>query len=89
MNQIALTSQTRRPQRRSVNLRGFALGGSIDADILVSDLSYDGCQLRSTQPLKPGDAVELRITRYGAANGEVRWVAHDRAGVRFIPESSK
>lgn len=73
-----------RGDRRRVELRGFALGDGIDADIDVWNLSYDGCRIRSAQPLKVGDELDLRIIGRGGVKGVVRWVAEDRAGIRFI-----
>lgn len=72
-----------RPERRPVDLRGFALAEGVDADIEVSDLSYDGCQIRWSERLKAGDAIELRIIGRGGIQAEVRWVRKGRAGVRF------
>jgi len=74
---------TARPERRAVDLRGFALADGLDADIAVSDMSYDGCQIRWSERLTPGDEIELRIIGRGGTHGEVRWARKGRAGVRF------
>lgn len=76
-------SWTARPERRPVDMRGFALAEGVDADVAVSDLSYDGCQLRWSERLKRGDAIELRIIGRGGTRAEVRWARKGRAGVRF------
>ena len=73
-----------RAERRSVSLRGFALGPSRDSDIAVSDLSYGGCQIQSGDEFSEGEVVELRIIKRGAAAAEIRWTADGRAGVRFL-----
>lgn len=75
-----------RDDRHRVELRGFALADGIDADISVWNLSYDGCRIRSTQPLKLGDELDLRVIGRGGARGVVRWVAGDRAGISFVDQ---
>ena len=75
-----------RDERHRVELRGFALGHGIDADISVWNLSYDGCRIRSTQPFKVGDELDLRIIGRGGVKGVVRWVAGERAGIRFVDQ---
>jgi hypothetical protein len=73
-----------RAERRPVDLRGFALGPCRDSDIGVADLSYAGCQIRSGDPFKEGEVVELRIIKHGIASAEIRWYANGRAGARFL-----
>ena len=80
-------SRESRPERRQVALRGFALADGVDADIIVSDLSYEGCQIRSAQAFAVGDKLDLRIIGRGGVKGVVRWVADDRAGIRFVEAS--
>ncbi|MEP6983488.1 MAG: PilZ domain-containing protein [Sphingomicrobium sp.] len=73
-----------RAERRPVSLRGFALSATHDSDILVSDVSYTGCQFTSEDAFAAGETVELRILKRGAAEAEIRWSADGRAGARFI-----
>jgi hypothetical protein len=73
-----------RAERRPVSLRGFALSPKHDADIMVSDLSYSGCQLSSFTKFKKGDIVELRLLKRGAIQAEIRWSDDGRAGARFV-----
>lgn len=72
-----------RAERRAVELRGFVLADGLDADIAVSDLSYDGCQISCSESLERGDSLELRIIGRGGAKAEVRWTGNGRAGLRF------
>jgi hypothetical protein len=65
----------RESHRRGVHFRGFALGEGVDADIVLSNLSYCGCGLVSAQPLERGKQLELRIVRKGTVSAEVRWRA--------------
>ena len=78
-----------RPERHPVSLRGFALGPGRDSDVSLSDLSYEGCQIRSDDKFKQGELVELRIIKRGAIDGEVRWAANGRAGVCFVNETDE
>lgn len=74
-----------RSERREVDLRAFALGrGRRVADVVLSDLSYEGCQLRSAEKFKPGERLELRVMRLGVIQAEVCWCAKGRAGARFL-----
>ena len=75
-----------RAERRPVSLRGFALSKTHDSDILISDVSYTGCQFASGDPFKAGEIVELRIVKRGASQAEIRWAADGRAGARFIDQ---
>ena len=73
-----------RAERRIVSLPGFALSTKHDADILVSNLSYTGCQFSSASRFKKGEIVELRILKRGAIAAEIRWAKGGRAGAHFI-----
>ena len=84
MEQARIKAFVMRPERRQVNLRGFALGPARDSDVEVSDLSYAGCQLRSEDEFAEGELVELRIIKRGAIEAEIRWATDGRAGARFI-----
>lgn len=73
-----------RAERRPVSLRGFALSAAHDSDILVSDVSYTGCQFTSDDAFEPGEVVELRLMKRGAIEAEIRWSEDGRAGARFV-----
>lgn len=73
-----------RAERWPVDLRGFALSDTRDADVQVSELSYAGCQLNCEEPFDAGELVELRIIKRGAVQAEIRWADAGRAGVRFV-----
>lgn len=75
-----------RADRRPVTLRGFALSKKHDSDIIVSDVSYTGCQFSSDDTFRKGELVELRILKRGAIDAEIRWSAHGRSGARFIEQ---
>jgi hypothetical protein len=73
-----------RPERRAVDMRGFALGPNRDSNVCVSDLSYSGCQLQSEDAFKVGEVVELRVIKRGAIKAEIRWSADGCAGALFL-----
>ena len=84
MEHLELRTFVNRDERRPVDLRGFALSETRDSDVVVSDLSYGGCQIRSEDPLEAGEMFELRVVKRGASHVEVCWVRDDRAGARFV-----
>lgn len=51
---------------------------------LVTNLSFEGCQLFVAGALYVGEKVTVEIPGRGAIDGQVRWYADDRAGVRFL-----
>jgi hypothetical protein len=84
MEHLELRSFVSRDERRPVNLRGFALSDTRDSDVVLSDLSYGGCQIRSADTFERGETFELRVLKRGASHVEVCWVRDDCAGARFV-----
>lgn len=84
MERLELRSFLSREERRPVNLRGFALSDTRDSDVVLSDLSYGGCQIHSAEPFEEGETFELRVLKRGASRVEVCWARKDRAGARFL-----
>lgn len=84
MERLELRSFVSRDDRRPVHLRGFALSDTRDCDVVLSDLSYGGCQIRSADTFERGETFELRVVKRGASHVEVRWVRDERAGARFV-----
>ena len=73
-----------RAERRSVRLSGhLLLAGGITHDVIVADLSYEGCGIETAAPLAPGQAVKLSVLRRGAIDAEVRWAKDGKAGLGF------
>lgn len=74
-----------RAPRRDVEFGAFAarIDGS-ETLITVSNLSYEGCLLRSGDSFRNGEQVKLNLPRLGQIQAEIRWSAGDRAGARFI-----
>lgn len=84
MERLELRSFVNRDERRAVNLRGFALSDTRDSDVVLSDLSYGGCQIHSADSFEQGETFELRVVKRGASHVEVCWVRDDCAGTRFL-----
>ena len=76
-----------RRERRPVSLRGFALreDGST-AEILLLDLSYEGCGIETTLDLAAGESLKLSVLRRGAIEATVRWCNGGKAGLVFEAE---
>ncbi|HEU5481829.1 MAG TPA: PilZ domain-containing protein [Sphingomicrobium sp.] len=72
-----------RPERHQVSRRGFAMSKTRDADVLVTDLSYEGCRIESSETFELGERFDLRVLGLGSADAEIRWTANGLAGVRF------
>ena len=82
------TSPIDRRERRPVSMRGFALlADGTSHEILVLDLSYDGCGIATSIDLERGSAVKLSVLRRGAVDAEVRWCSGGKAGLVFTAEA--
>lgn len=76
-----------RRERRRITMSGFAaLEDGSTAEILIVDLSYEGCGIEIPVALKPGQQITLSVLRRGAIQADVRWYADGRAGLVFRPE---
>lgn len=71
-------------ERRPVELRGFAFGGEREADVLLTDLSYGGCRLISSETFEAGEKLKLLVLRRGAIEAEIRWASDGLAGAAFV-----
>jgi hypothetical protein len=76
-----------RRERRPVSLHGFALreDGST-SEILLLDLSYEGCGIETPLKLAPGEVLKLSVLRRGAIEAKVRWCKGGKAGLVFESE---
>ena len=75
----------RRPTERAAEARWP--GGSA-ATVVVSNVSYEGCQLTSTHAFVRGETVELELPGLGEMRAQVRWVRGGKAGVKFLTGDS-
>jgi hypothetical protein len=74
----------KRSGRRNVSLIGSAeLPDGTSTRVLLSDLSYEGCQLVAEQDLEVGEVIRLTIPDMGTMQAWVRWVVDGKVGLRF------
>ena len=57
-------------------------GGKIE--VVVTDISREGCRLETDGSLEVGEKVEIKVDRYGSFAAQIRWIAGKQAGVRFL-----
>lgn len=73
--------------RRPVELTGYLIRQDKKiVDVKVSDLSYDGCAVRTLFPLVPGEQVKLSLLGRGAVQATVRWYHGRQAGLHFMAD---
>ena len=85
MSQRNLDPSNRNGPRRDVEFGAFAerADGS-EAVLTVSNLSYDGCQIRSEENFQIGERLKLNLPRRGQIFAEIRWAAQGKAGTAFV-----
>ena len=76
-----------RRERRAVTLGAYATreNGSI-VEVMVTDLSHDGCGVVSTVDLHAGERLKVSVVQRGVAAATVQWVDGARAGLSFACE---
>ena len=71
-----------RRERRLVSLKGFAARSNGDViEIVVVDLSYEGCCVETPVSLKAGETIKFSVLGRVAIEAEVRWADNGRAGL--------
>jgi hypothetical protein len=78
-----------RRERRPVSLRGVAVredGSSVE--VLLLDLSYEGCRLESPVAFNPNEILKLAVLGRGGIDARVRWWRGGRAGLIFESEKT-
>ena len=71
-----------RPNRNIVKLPATLTTMGGQQEVMVDDLSLDGCKING--PLPVGDQVQVKLPRIGTLTGQVRWSVFGQAGLRFI-----
>ncbi|HEX3423453.1 MAG TPA: PilZ domain-containing protein [Sphingomicrobium sp.] len=91
-NQSAMKLDTKpadRRERRQVSLRALAIrADSSTVEIVLLDLSYEGCGIETPVDLEPGEPIKLSVLHRGVIDAHVRWCEKGRAGLTFEPEKS-
>jgi hypothetical protein len=79
--------QLHRRERRPVSMRGFILrGDGSQAEVLLLDLSYEGCGIETPVQLGIGEGLKLSVMGRGGIDAHVRWYREGRAGLIFDAE---
>lgn len=84
------SARDERGDRRCVRLRAYvAQPSGVTSEVVISDLSYEGCGVESPVELAPGEPVKLSVVGRGAIEAHVRWYCDGKAGLVFDPEKPK
>ena len=74
-----------RELRRTASLHILARrSDGTSSRVVVTDISRDGCQLRTDTTLDPGELIELKHDLLGTLLAEVRWACAGRVGLQFV-----
>lgn len=85
MPQEVLDSRVKRGQRRDVELPAILCReGDSKIAVVVSNISYDGCRIRSEEALQPGECFTLVVPKLGEIKVQVQWSSPQDAGAQFI-----
>jgi len=77
--------------RRPVSLLGHATRQDGSAvDLVLTDLSYDGCAVDCPAGFVVGEKLKLAVNRRGSIDATVRWAAANKAGLAFdrVPDAA-
>ena len=53
-------------------------------DVLVMDISREGCRLETDGTLQIGEKVRLEVPKYGSYPAQIRWALGSEAGAVFL-----
>lgn len=80
-------SPAERKERKPVKLRGVAVRHDRPSvDVVLLDLSYEGCGIETPVELEAGEPIKLSILCRPAIDAHVRWYEKGRAGLVFGAE---
>lgn len=84
--QLGQTAIERR-ERRPVSLVGLAVREDQSVvEVILLDLSYDGCGIETPIPFEAGELLRLSVLRRGVIVARVRWCDKGKAGLVFEAE---
>ena len=71
--------------RRNLSLTGICYrADGANLRVLVSNLSYEGCNLLCGQRLIVGEMVKVAVPGLSTVEAQVRWTADEKAGLSFL-----
>lgn len=53
-------------------------------EVVVVDLSREGCRLQTEATLKIGEQVQIDVPKYGTFPAQIRWALGNEAGAYFL-----
>jgi PilZ domain-containing protein len=53
-------------------------------DVVVVDISREGCRLETDGSLKIGERVEIEVPKHGCFPAQIRWALGNEAGAVFL-----
>jgi hypothetical protein len=78
-----------RQARRTARLQAIGVwADGSSSTVLVSNLSYDGCEMQSNRGFEQGEVVRLALPGRGRIQAQIRWVKDNRAGAKFLTGDS-
>lgn len=76
--------QIKRNPRVEVRHKGVLIDSEgVESDVIVTDISAEGCRLQTDGTPLIGEEVHLRVGRMGDYPGQIRWALGDEAGMVF------
>jgi len=72
-----------RPDRNGVEIPGALRVTGLELPVTITDMSPDGCKVRTPDILPIGEAVEIEIPTFLPTPATVRWSLPGIAGLRF------
>ena len=80
----------RGPRHRAELMAACRWADGSSAAVLVANVSYQGCEIRSNRAFEQGETIWLALPGRGKIKAQVRWVRERSAGVKFLTgESAK
>lgn len=55
----------------------------IPTDVIIDDISSDGCRLTAPHPLTPDDRISIGLPGFGMMSAHIVWVEGSCAGIKF------
>lgn len=90
MKKLTAGDPVERRERRSVSMRGFAVRADGETiEIMLLDLSYDGCGIETLTKLHRDEALRLSVLNRCAIDAHVRWCKGGKAGLSFDIEAEE
>lgn len=56
----------------------------VTVDVIVMDISKEGCRLQTEGTLKIGENVQIEVPKHGSFAAQIRWALGNEAGAVFL-----